>query len=351
MIVLDLQIVLFILLCCVLATLSIVWALLRRKRPQSAADLRDAWRLLDGLPFSVIIAEGHEVGFMNQAARQLLPDTHATLGALGILDGAPAARSGRLAQPVPLRWWSQPLDEQHTLLVLADEREPREQQAFVSRLSHELRTPLTALVAHSAIARDPQIPAETVQASLATIQRESERIARLVRDLLELYRIETADDPLLQPTNLALVAEEALAAVVLRAEERGLQLALEAERGLPRVLAHPDRLKQVFVNLLDNAVKYCRPGDHVVVHLRKEPQGVRCTVQDSGPGIAAADLPHVAERLYRGRTDVEGSGIGLALVSEILRQHGTALTIKSVAEGGQTGTVCEWTLQPAEPLQ
>lgn len=348
---LDLQTTLFVLLLLLLMIVCSAWWL-RGRNARRTHVVSDAWDTLAALPFGVAVLEYGMVAWANEAAHDLLPHVLA-VGADGLLHSTNkrAARSGRLAQPVPLRWCSQPLDDQRALLVLIDEREQqrfvREQQAFVSQLSHELRAPLTALVAHSTIARDPNTPMPIAQASLATIQREAERMARLVRDLLELYRLETADDLPLQPTNLLLVAEESIASVVARVEERDLQLALEAHPHLPRVLAHPDRLKQVFVNLLDNAVKYCHPGDSIRVRLQEQPEGVLCEVQDSGAGIPSADLPHVVERLYRGRTDVEGSGIGLALVSEILHQHGTTLTITSVSEGERTGTTCAWVLQRA----
>jgi signal transduction histidine kinase len=88
----------------------------------------------------------------------------------------------------------------------------------------------------------------------------------------------------------------------------------------------------------------CRPGDSITVRLSVLPEGVRCAVADSGPGIADADLPHVRAPLNRGRTNVEGSGIGLALVDEIVRRHHTTLEIESAADPAQSGTVRSWTL-------
>jgi signal transduction histidine kinase len=132
--------------------------------------------------------------------------------------------------------------------------------------------------------------------------------------------------------------------VILVAEERQVEIELIAASPQPRVLADPDRLTQVFLNLLDNAVKYARPGDRVVVELTPRHDRVACTVRDSGPGIPPEHLAHVRERLYRGRTDVEGSGLGLALVDEILRLHRGELEIESHEDAATTGTTVRFAL-------
>jgi signal transduction histidine kinase len=309
----------------------------------------------DALPFGVVVtgADGDPL-LSNTAARRLLSIadeallTDAALRRFSEPAQNDTARTGLLmSQPTPLRWWRYPLDDVGTLLVLADESDQQrfvqQQRAFIGQLSHELRTPLTSLAAHTEIVRSPKTSEAIRDSSLETIERETKRMARLVRDLLELHRLETSADLSLQPTNLALVAEEAVAEIILQAEQRGLCVEYNAATPLPTVPAQPDRLKQVFLNLLDNAVKYCRPGDTIRVRLEAQPKGVRCVVQDTGPGIPAADLPHVTERLYRGRTGVEGNGIGLALVSEIVRRHHATLLIESATEG-ETGTQVSWTL-------
>jgi signal transduction histidine kinase len=352
MILLDLKLALFVAVLALAAVLIGAGRLAGWSRRRRAG----AWPALDTVPFGVIVT-GHDgaVVFANRATRRLLGGEQ--VGSID-LDGwvrrfdPPAqpdsARSGVIHRPLPLRWWRYPLDDHGALLVLADNAEQqrfvRQQQVFLGQLSHELRTPLTALVAHTALARDPGTAEPVRRSSLDTIARETQRMARLVRDLLELHRLETADDLPLQPTDLALVAEDAIAQVILLAEERGLRLSFDADSPLRPVLAQPDRLKQVFLNLLDNAIKYCRAGDTVHVRLEARPDGVHCLVRDSGPGIAADDLPRVAERLYRARTDVEGSGLGLALINEILRRHNTSLAIESTTTGPATGTTCHWLL-------
>ncbi|WP_026369612.1 sensor histidine kinase [Kallotenue papyrolyticum] len=311
-------------------------------------------RIATHLPLALVLfdARGTQI-CANPPARRLLA-THgdALSAALRTLvtraDDASSPYSGALQQPCALRWWRIPLDTGATLIACVDwsdqQRLVRQQQTFIGHLAHELRTPLTALSAHIELARSPQSSPALRDIALHTIERETQRMARLVRELLELHRLETADELALRPTDVVLVAEEAIAQVILLAEARGLDLGFETDAHLPPVLAEPDRLKQVFLNLLDNALKYCRPGDRILVTLRREQQGVRCTVRDSGPGIPAADLPRVTERLYRGRADREGAGLGLALVQEILRQHHSHLQITSTTDGPATGTICAWTL-------
>lgn len=219
----------------------------------------------------------------------------------------------------------------------------RQHHAFIGQLSHELRTPLTALLAHAALARSPISSAAVRETSLATLEHEASRMARLVRDLLELHRLETGADLPLIPTNAVIIAEEATASVLGLADEREIEVVFAAAVGLPLVLGHPDRLKQVWINVLTNATRYCPPHATVTMHLSATAEGVLCQVADTGPGIAAADLPHVTEPLYRGRTSAEGSGLGLALVRQILHRHATSLHIESRTEP-PTGTTVWWVL-------
>lgn len=259
-----------------------------------------------------------------------------------------APTNGLMTHPLPLRWWSYPLTQNQSLLVLVDNHEQQrlanQQHTFIGQLAHELRTPLTALIAHLEIVRNPATSAALRDASLRTTQHETHRLARLVRDLLELHRLETVPELALHPINLVLIAEEAITQVFPRIEETQLVLTFETETTLPLVLGHADRLKQVFLNVLDNAIKFGRPGDSIIVALHAAPTGVRCSITDTGPGIPPDDVLHVHEALYRGRTNVEGSGIGLALVSEILQHHHTRLSIESSVDPAQTGTTCAWTL-------
>jgi signal transduction histidine kinase len=170
---------------------------------------------------------------------------------------------------------------------------------------------------------------------------------RLVTNLLELSRLGAITDLALSPIDPLVVVEEAVATVILAAEDRQIDIQLCATSPQPRVLGDPDRLRQVLLNLLENAVKYSRPRDSIEVRLESERHQVICTVRDSGPGIAAEHLPFVQNRLYRVRTDVEGNGLGLSLVGEILRLHGSSLEIESSTEPGKSGTTVQFRLRLA----
>ena len=360
MILIDLKLALFVALLLCIGCVAAVWAGARRlfQRPGSIntalADIREELPL--GL--ALLYPDG-AVLHANAEARRMLPglDIMPLLGGTSLRrDDEPPQRdapsSGFMTHPVALRWWRYPLDDRGTLLLLVDNGEYQRlvgrQHAFIGQLAHELRNPLTALIAHLDVVRNPATGEALRARSLDTIQHEIHRLARLVRDLLELHRLEAGGDLARRPTNLLLVVEDALAQVYPRAEQRGVYLTLDAATPLPLVLAHADRLTQVFLNLLDNAVKFCRPGDRITVRLSVVPAGVRCVVADSGPGIDGADLPHVRAALYRGRTDVEGSGIGLALVDEIVRRHHATLEIESTTDPAHSGTICSWTLPIAE---
>ena len=108
---------------------------------------------------------------------------------------------------------------------------------------------------------------------------------------------------------------------------------------LPLIEGDPERLRQVLLNLLDNAVKYGGDGGEIAVTLGAEEDRVRITVRDHGPGIPADELPHVKEKFYKGSGKARGSGIGLAVCEEIVTRHGGRLTIENAPDGGVLATV------------
>lgn len=357
MILIDLRLMLFILLLLTIGCTVGVWVGLRWIIVQYQSPNRALAHLSDELPFGIIVI--HKDGSVLQAnsiAQRLI--AHHTGGSAANQILAPnsfiesihhtRSTSGFFTQPTPLRWWRYPLSRHTTVLLLADtsdhQRLVRRHQAFVGQMSHEIRTPLTAIIAHLEVARNPNTAPELNEISIVTVQKEAHRLARLVRDLLELHRLETAAELPFHPTNIVLIVEDAITEIFPHAEAKSIDISFEAISPIPSILLQPDRIKQVFLNLLDNAVKYCRRGDSIRIHLNTSPNGVKCAIVDSGPGIPAADLARVQEPLYRARTDVEGSGIGLALVSEILRRHRAELSIDSSTDPEHSGTRCSWIL-------
>jgi two-component system phosphate regulon sensor histidine kinase PhoR len=212
-----------------------------------------------------------------------------------------------------------------------------------SNLSHET-TPLTAIFSHVEVLRLTELPPTAYQNSVNAIYQATRHINRLTQDLLELSRLEVTTDAEQVLVDMTLLAEEAISGLIPTAEEKQIQISLDADPNLPQILGNPDWLRRVFINLLDNSIKYGRSEDQVNIKLEKCRDGLLVTVKDTGPGISPKHLPHVTQRLYRGNTDIPGSGIGLALVEEILNRHHSRLEIESQSMDGQTGTTVRFTL-------
>jgi signal transduction histidine kinase len=176
--------------------------------------------------------------------------------------------------------------------------------------------------------------------TLRLLRDEIERLTRTVRGLLALARLDRSGQALeMAPVALARLAEAEVEAVRPAAEARGLALRLTAEAP-GTVLGHEPLLRDVVRNLLDNAIKYTEAGE-VAVRVEEAGDAVRLVVSDTGPGIPAADLPNVTARFHRARAAqrVPGSGLGLALVAPVVRQHGGTLDVASEPGHGTTVTV------------
>jgi two-component system sensor histidine kinase BaeS len=206
-------------------------------------------------------------------------------------------------------------------------------------IAHELRTPLAGLRAGLEELRDGLRPADTER--LAALHDQSLRLGRIVQDLADLSAAESAALSL-RPVDVDLtgVALTALAGQRPRLEAAGLTVTSDLGRPV-LVRGDPDRLHQTVSNLLANTARYCRPGDRV--HLRSGVEQGQAVLQvtDSGPGIGPDELPHVFDRLWRGRdtAGTAGSGIWLAVVRELVTAHSGAVRIDSPAAGGVTVTV------------
>jgi len=250
-----------------------------------------------------------------------------------------------------ISWWICPLPRLNLLFIndLTHQRHlQKASQSFLNTLSHELRTPLTAITAHLDIVQTLEVDESTRQSSLTIIHQEVRRLTRLVQGILQLGRLEMDARIEKRPLDIFLVAEAAMAEVILMAETRDITLSLEATAGLPRIFGDADKLKQVFLNVLDNSIKYCRPGDRISVSLRPEAAGVLAVIQDTGPGILSPHISRVMERFYRVHEDSMGSGLGLAIASEVLRLHSTRLEIESPGDE-ETGVKVSFLLPVSGP--
>lgn len=216
---------------------------------------------------------------------------------------------------------------------------------FVANVSHELRTPLTAIRGYAETLRtgavaDPQLAVKFV----GVIERHSERLGRLIDDLLTLSDLELGRTELQRrPMALAPAIDAALDIVRDRAARGAVEIGRELPADLPPLFADPDRIEQVLVNLVDNAVKYTPSGGHVTVKATvTAPPGnggpgrgmwVDVCVADTGIGVPKHDLPRLTERFYRvdkaRSRELGGTGLGLAIVKHIVQAHGGTLHIES----------------------
>jgi signal transduction histidine kinase len=216
---------------------------------------------------------------------------------------------------------------------------------FLATLSHELRTPLNVIVGRThmlrAIADDP----EKVRQAAETIARNSEALARLVEDLLDVSRITLSGVNLdWQLVDLAALVDAAAAGIRPTAETKGIRLFVTVDRHVPRIRGDQTRLQQVIWNLFTNAIKFTPEGGEIRTEIRREGSHVVLTVSDSGHGIDPAFLPFVFDMFRQADSSSKrvhgGLGIGLSIVRRLVELHGGTVTAASPGPGsGATFTV------------
>jgi signal transduction histidine kinase len=222
---------------------------------------------------------------------------------------------------------------------------------FVSNVSHELRTPLTAIKGLVETLRDGAVDDREVRDRfLATMEDETDRLIRLVNDLLVLSKADSQALKLKRkPLDVRDLVERSVHKLASQLEEERIVVEVGVSDGPQLVLADADRIEQVLVNLLDNAIKYSPEGGRITVAIDEGgAEMVSVAVRDEGVGIPAGDLPRVFERFYRvdraRARDGGGSGLGLSIAKAIVEAHGGDITLRS--EEGQ-GTTVRFTLPRA----
>lgn len=221
---------------------------------------------------------------------------------------------------------------------MADEIQTSEnmKNEFISSVSHELRTPLTAIKGWSeTISTDYDF--DTTKKGMKVIASETERLSIMVEELLDFSRIQGGKLTLVK-TRIDILAEvgEAVLIYTERAKRDGIELCYDEPEMLPFVFGDKNRLKQVFINIIDNALKYCDQGDTVTVKATEEPRCICIMVEDTGCGISKDDLPKIKTKFYKANYTRRGSGIGLAVADEIVALHGGTLTVESELGIGTT---------------
>lgn len=218
---------------------------------------------------------------------------------------------------------------------------------FVANVSHELRTPLTSLTGFIETLRGPaKDDADARDKFLAIMQEQSERMFRLINDLLSLSRIELDEHSRpTDPVDLGEVLDGVRSMLAMKAEAKAMDLILTLpEEVAPIVRGDADQLTQVFLNLVDNAIKYGGKGTEVGVRVRvRDPRRLAIDVQDHGAGIPAEHIPRLTERFYRvdaaRSRELGGTGLGLAIVKHIVNRHRGRLSITSREGEGSCFTV------------
>ncbi|NDD28963.1 MAG: diguanylate cyclase [Proteobacteria bacterium] len=225
--------------------------------------------------------------------------------------------------------------------------------SFVSNVSHELRTPLTCIEGYAetllgGAKDDPALCARWLQ----IIYDESRRLERLIKDLLDLSLVDARQIQMrMRSVDPRKMIEDTAAVLQPHARKAQVELSISAPVDLPAVSADEDRIRQVLLNLTDNAIKYSRPNDRVCIEASASNGEVVICVADTGHGIAPADLEKIFERFYRAESGItatkHGRGLGLAIAKQFIEAHGGSISVKSQLSKGSR---FEFTL-PIEPLE
>ncbi len=216
----------------------------------------------------------------------------------------------------------------------------RMRRDFVANVSHELKTPLTSIKGLvETLLNGALEDTGNNRRFVSMIDEDATRLTRLIDDLLDLSQIESKSTPMrLQPVALHLFFEELETRFRNQLDAQGVVWDLKVPSGAPRIEADPDRLRQIFVNLIDNAIKFNKPNGRVAISADADAAWVRITVADTGAGIPEKDLPRIFERFYRvdkaRSRELGGTGLGLSIVKHLVELHRGRIDVTSQAGMG-----------------
>ena len=213
---------------------------------------------------------------------------------------------------------------------------------FISSVSHELRTPLTAITGWAETIQSGELRSEAdIRKGMGIIVSEAKRLSNMVEELLEFSRIEDGRFTLsVEPLDLKAELEDAVYTYTEFFRKEGITLEYTdgPEEELP-ISGDPERLRQVFCNLLDNAAKHGGSGKHILVSIYQEGSEAAIQVRDYGPGVPEEELPFLKNKFYKGSSKARGSGIGLAVCEEIVTRHEGTLEVSNAEGGGFLVTI------------
>lgn len=215
------------------------------------------------------------------------------------------------------------------------------QTEFISSVSHELRTPLTAITGWSETILYDENLDEDSRRGVNIIFIEAKRLTNMVEELLEFTRIQDGRFTLnIQKIDIEAELEESVITYAELLKREGIELEYIPYGGeLPLINGDPERLKQVFLNILDNAAKYGREGKRIIVSLDRAGDYINISIRDFGPGIPPDEIEFVKMKFYKGSSKQRGSGIGLAVCEEIVSYHNGILELKNAQDGGLIVTI------------
>ena len=220
-------------------------------------------------------------------------------------------------------------------------RNEKTQTEFISSLSHELRTPLTAINGWS----ETILAAETLDPDatrgMRIISREAKRLTEMVVDLLDFTRIQDGRMTLnVETADIRGEFEDTVYMYGSRLPQDGIELEyLDNDEEIPEIPCDPKRMRQVFLNVLDNAAKHGGEGKRIEASIQLQDDAVVVKIRDFGPGIPEDEIPLVKKKFYKGSSKARGSGIGLAVSDEIVEMHGGSLTLENAQGGGMLVTI------------
>ena len=215
------------------------------------------------------------------------------------------------------------------------------QAEFISQLSHELRTPLTVINGWSeTLLADETMDPDTRQ-GMKVISTEAKRLTEMVVELLDFTRMQDGRMTLnVESCDIRAEFEDTVFMYGARLAQEGITLEyLDSESDVPEIPCDPKRLRQVFLNILDNAAKHGGRGKRIEAEIAYEQDNVVIRIRDFGPGIPEDEIPLVKKKFYKGSSSARGTGIGLAVCDEIVQMHDGTLTLENAQDGGTLVTV------------